>query len=86
MSDPACSDLYTTCKRNKTFGKVSARFFKTERLVCVEKDGQKDGKVDSASDPDQEYSTRLVMLIKNIRVYTLWVGNVSAVKKTFPTP
>jgi len=23
-SDPAGSDLYTTCKRNKTFGKVSA--------------------------------------------------------------
>jgi len=29
--------------------------FKTERLVCVEKDGQKDGKVDSSSDADQEY-------------------------------
>jgi len=25
LSDPAGSDLYTTCKRNKTFGKVSAR-------------------------------------------------------------
>jgi len=34
--------------------------FKTERLVCVETDGQ----------TDMVRSTRLVMLIKNI--YTLW--------------
>jgi len=25
LSDPPGSDLYTTCKRSKTFGKVSAR-------------------------------------------------------------
>jgi len=53
--------LCTTCKRKKTFGKVSAR--ETERLVCVETDGQ----------ADMAKSTRLVMLIKNI--YTLWSRN-----------
>jgi len=27
---PARSDLYTTCNRNKTFGKVSSRFLKSK--------------------------------------------------------
>jgi len=41
-------------------GKFQADSFKTERLVCIETDGQ----------TDMARSTRLVMLIKNI--YTLW--------------
>jgi len=41
-------------------GKFSPDSFKTERLVCVQTDGQ----------TDMARSTRLVMLIKNI--YTLW--------------
>jgi len=31
----AGSDLYTTCKRCKTFGKFQPDSFKTERLVCA---------------------------------------------------
>jgi len=41
-------------------GKYQPNSFKTERLVCVETDGQ----------ADMARSTRLVMLIKNM--YTLW--------------
>jgi len=52
-NDPAGSDLYATCKINKTFQPDS---FTTERLVCVETDGQ----------TDMARSTRLVMLIKKI--------------------
>jgi len=44
----------------RLLGKVQPDSFKTERLACVETDGQ----TDIAS------STRLGMLIKNI--YTLW--------------
>jgi len=44
----------------RLLGKFHTDCFKTERLVCVETDGQ----------TDMARSTRLVMLIKNI--YTLW--------------
>jgi len=47
-------------KEIRLLGKFRADSFKTERLVCVERDGQK----------DLARSTRLVRLIKNI--YTLW--------------
>jgi len=52
-------------KEIRLLGKFQPDSFKTERLVCVETDGQ----------TDMARSTRLVMLIKNI--YTLWGGNVS---------
>jgi len=53
-------------KGRRLLGKFQPDSFKTERLVCVEKDGQ----------TDMARSTRLVMLIKSI--YTLYkVGNVS---------
>jgi len=41
-SDPAGSDLYTTCKEDTFFGKFQPDSLKTERLVCVETDGQTD--------------------------------------------
>jgi len=44
----------------RPLGKFKPDSFKTERLLCVETDGQ----------TDMARSTRLVMLIKNI--YTLW--------------
>jgi len=44
----------------RLLGKFQPDSLKTERLVCVEGDGQ----------TDMARSTRLVMLIKNI--YTLW--------------
>jgi len=44
----------------RLLGKFQHDSFKTERLLCVETDGQ----------TDMARSTRLVMLIKNI--YTLW--------------
>jgi len=44
----------------RLFGKFQPDSFKTERVVCVETDGQ----------TDMARSTSLVMLIKNI--YTLW--------------
>jgi len=47
-------------KERRLLGKFQSDSFKTERLVCVETDGQS----------DMARSTRLVMLIKNI--YTLW--------------
>jgi len=60
LSDPAGSDLYTTCKEIRLLGKFQPDSFKTRRLACVETDGQ----------TDMARSTRLAMLIKNI--YTLW--------------
>jgi len=47
-------------KEIRLLGKFHPDSFKTERLVCLETDGQ----------TDMARSTRLVMLIKNI--YTLW--------------
>jgi len=47
-------------KEIRLLGKFQRNSFKTERLVCVETDGQ----------TDMARSIRLVMLIKNI--YTLW--------------
>jgi len=58
---------YITCKRNKTFGKFQPDSFKTERLVCVETDGQ----------TGMARSTRLVMLIKNIYTLEMRRRNVS---------
>jgi len=56
--------LVPTCilptKDTGLLGKFQPDSFKTERLVCVETDGQ----------TDMARSNRLVMLIKNI--YTLW--------------
>jgi len=40
--DPIYSDLYTTCKKRRLLGKYQPDSFKTERLVCVETDGQTD--------------------------------------------
>jgi len=52
-------------EERRLLGKYQPDSLKTERLVCVETDGQ----------TDMARSTRLVMLIKNI--YTFGVGNVS---------
>jgi len=73
-------------KERRLLGKFQPASFKTERLVCVETDGQ----------TDMARSTRLVMLIKNI--YTLrgqkrllhcvanfWPEAYSAVKERFST-
>jgi len=49
-----------SAKERRLLGKFQPDSFKTERLVCVETDGQ----------TYMARSTRLVMLIKNI--YTLW--------------
>jgi len=49
-------------KERRLLGQFQPDSFKTERLVC----GQTDGQTDMAR------LTRLVMLIKNILVYTLW--------------
>jgi len=49
-----------SAKDIRLLGKFHPDSFKTERLVCLETDGQ----------TDMARSTRLVMLIKNI--YTLW--------------
>jgi len=51
---------YIQPKERRLLGKFQPDIFKTERLVCVETDGQ----------TDVARSTRLVILIKNI--YTLW--------------
>jgi len=47
-------------KERRLLGKFQAYCFRTERLICVEPDGQ----------TDMSRSTRLVMLVKSI--YTLW--------------
>jgi len=85
LSDPAPTYILPA-KERRLLEKFQPDSFKTKRLVCVETDGQTDiAKIDSASDPDQEYTyfrssgrtdrrtlpTPLVMLIKNI--YILWV-------------
>jgi len=54
-----------SAKDIRLLGKFHPDSFKTERLVCLETDGQ----------TDMARSTRLAMPIKNI--YTLWGGNVS---------
>jgi len=57
---PAKDIRFSTCKRYKTFGKVQPDSLKTERLLGVETDGQ----------TNMPRSTRLVMLIRFILVYT----------------
>jgi len=56
----SCLTYILPAKDIRLLGKFQLDSFQTERLVCVETDGQ----------TDMARSTRLVMLINNI--YTLW--------------